>query len=105
MHSPDRTKIYWWPWLIIEAALTCATSIAYEKIPASSHALLGWLIAPGLIGELLVGGVHGGASQATREVAWSEANGAFWAVVLKSVFVAASTAIALHRRENWRRRV
>lgn len=105
MHSPVSTRVHWWPWAIIEAALMCATSVAYERIPPGSHSPLNWLIAPGFIGVFLVGGVHGGASESTIEIVWSIANAAFWTAVLKSVFVDTGAAIAPHWRGNSRKRV
>ncbi len=100
MNSPGSTRVYWWPWPIIAAALKFVTSVAYEKIPPSSHSLVNWLIAPGFLGEFIVRGIHSGASSSTIEIAWSMANAAFWTAVLKSIFVRTGSSIAAQWRGN-----
>jgi hypothetical protein len=73
-----------WPWALLAIGVACATAAAYEH--ASSDSPLIWLYAPGFIGEVLAGGVHGGASERVLEAAWSVANGLFWATALKILF-------------------
>jgi hypothetical protein len=76
-------------WLMVGIGVASATALA--QLSAPSHLPL-WavaLVGPGVIGELLVGGVHGGAPEWLRAGAWSVANGAFWAAAFKGLSVIA----------------
>jgi hypothetical protein len=41
------------------------------------------VFAPGMLGYLLLGGVHGSASVSSLSLAWSVTNGLFWAGVMQ----------------------
>jgi hypothetical protein len=90
----------WLPWLVLGAVLAGFTAVAYERIPEDSHSPLLWLFAPGLIGEMLVGGVHGGAQESTQEIAWSISNGLFWTAVLRVVFALTVATKAILGKES-----
>ena len=71
---------------MLAVAIAIATAIAYAKISAGSHSPFIWLFAPGFIGEVLLGGVHGGEPESVLRIGWCIANGLFWTGALRLVF-------------------
>jgi ABC-type iron transport system FetAB permease component len=88
----------WWLWLVLAVAIVLATAIAYERIPEGSHSPFIWLFAPGFIGEVLLGGVHGGEPESVLKLGWCIANGLFWTGALRLVFALYVATIAARER-------
>lgn len=70
-----------WPWLVVVAGVSFASD-RIGQLPGGLTGVREYLFAPGVVGYLLAGGVHGGASSETLVLAWDFANGVFWTLVL-----------------------
>lgn len=81
-----------WPYLLV--AIGVASAAGYEGRVSSKPlpGVLKVLLAPGTVGFMLVGGVHGGLSDSVQVLAWAVTNGLFWAVLVW-VFVSAANKI------------
>ncbi|HEV7704575.1 MAG TPA: hypothetical protein VGO46_09795 [Gemmatimonadaceae bacterium] len=80
--------------------LACAFAIAFDRISEVSHSPLEWLLAPGIIGEILVGGVHGLSSESIQNIALGVSNGVFWTAAIWAVFALIRLARALNGKES-----
>ena len=64
-------------WVIVTLGMTGGAALIVQS-PDPLTGLLRYLFAPGVLGYLLVGGIHGGASETTLKGAYVLANGLAW---------------------------
>ena len=87
-------------WLGVAVVLTCLTWIALQRLPEIEDSPFQWLLNPSVIGMMLVGGVHGGASEPLMLTAMSIANGLFWTALSWMGFALARVVKTLRRNET-----
>lgn len=64
---------------MIGGVISSVLTFLYVRLTVTpAHGAFDILIMPGVVGYLLIGGVHGGASERALELAQSISNGFFW---------------------------
>jgi hypothetical protein len=81
--------------VIVALVAAVLTSVYVHQPFEDERRALDVLIMPGIIGYMLVGGVHGGASVTTLKVATCVANGFFWGLGV-SLIVAVASDVRAH---------
>jgi hypothetical protein len=82
--------------LLVGAAVTVLT-IWLNQREDWLHEMFRPLLSPGVIGYILAGGVHGGASAETLDLVWGVGNGLVWAAASLIVVQAVRTIIRMSR--------
>jgi hypothetical protein len=86
--------------VVLLISFLCITALGLGMSDRQPPSLWQILLVPGVIGQMLIGGAHGGASEGALKIAGSIANGLFWAGLIQCVLFAIGESVSRKARQK-----